>query len=856
MSILNKLRQLLPTSTHSTPKLTTLQAHENKSAYPLSTKALSLAVKAKLLGDEPIVDDDVPTFYVLREYSRSNSLLLNLKTSELGLPLALGKVKAGALDESTSVIFLRHPKASGSVISPRLERLVGACLDDPSLQIRLIPVTILWGRAPDKEDSWFKLLMADEWHSPSVSKQLFNIGVMGRDTVIQFAKPQDLQTLIQDAKASQIPPNTTHLSEHISAFLKERLNNQRTSIIGPDLSDKHNITDKILSSPVVQSAIEETAQTTGRPISEVKKEAQGYIGEITSDYSHSVVRFFDHFLTWLWTRLYDGVEVRHFERVRELAPDHQIIYVPCHRSHVDYLLLSYIIYKRGLRVPLVAAGENLNIPVVGEILRNGGAFFMRRSFKGNALYSTVFKEYVHTLMQRAVPIEYFIEGGRSRSGRLLPPKLGMLAMTVGSYLREPAKPVVFIPTYISYERIMEGATYVGELKGKPKESENLLSLAKTAKKIERIFGTVHLSFGEPLHIGHFMQKFGVNAGDNSADNTQKVHAMITNIAVKIMQNINKSAVINPVSLLALVILSTPKSALGEHECIEQISLYQRIAQALPYDKDTFITDMSATDILNYGLRLKLIERTPHVLGDMIKVADKQAPLLSYFKNNIVHAFILPSFLASLVQRNGWIDKAQLNRISELLYPFLQSEYFLKFAQRNITTTLAQVLDTLIAQGIFTDLGDDIIGSPQSNSSAYQQLIMLASPAQESLERYFMALTLLSEQGSKRLNSEQVVNLCYVLGQRVSLLYGDDLPDMFDKALFMSFLETLKRLGYVQIDDDGLVVFDERIDNIAKHAQFVLTPDVMELLHHTARLSDDDIETVLSEMNNKRLFGRK
>lgn len=830
---------------------------EHKPAYrTLSAKGLSLAVKAQVLGEVPVFDDDVPTFYVLREYSRSNSLLLDLKTDELGLPSALNKIKTDTLDENVSVIFLKHRHASATAISPRLERLVQACLDNPSLQIRLIPVTILWGRAPDKEDSLFRLLMADEWNSPSVSKQLFNIGVMGRDTVIQFAQAQDLSTLIQDARTAQDidTPNATHLSEYITTHLKERLDNQRTSIIGPDLSDKRNITGKILSSPTVQSAIEQEANTTGKSIATVKKEAAGYISEITSDYSHSVVRFFDHFLTWLWTRLYDGVEVRHFERVRELAPDHQIIYVPCHRSHVDYLLLSYVIYKRGLRVPLVAAGENLNIPVVGEILRNGGAFFMRRSFKGNALYSTVFKEYVHTLMQRAVPIEYFIEGGRSRSGRLLPPKLGMLAMTVNSYLRESAKPVVFIPTYISYERIMEGATYVGELKGKPKESENLLNLAKTAKKIERIFGTVHLSFGEPLHIEHFMNKFDVKAGDNSDENTQKTHAMITNIAVKIMQNINKSAVINPVSLLALVILSTQKSALGETQAIEQIALYQRIAQALPYDKDTFITDMSAQDILNYGLRLKLIERTPHVLGDMITVADKQAPLLSYFKNNILHAFILSSFLASLVQRNGWINKAKISSISELLYPFLQSEFFLKFAQRNIANTISQILDVLISEGVLIDLGDGVIGSPQSNSAHYQQLIVLASPAQQSLERYFMALTLLSEQGSNRLNSEQTVNLCYVLGQRISLLYGDDLPDMFDKALFTSFLDTLKRLDYIQIND-GLISFDERIDNIAKHARFVLNPDMMDLLHHTASLNDDEIEMVLAQ-TAKRKFGLK
>src|SRR5699024_10711471 len=136
-------------------------------------------------------------------------------------------------------------------------------------------------------------------------------------------------------------------------------------------------------------------------------------------------------------------------------------------------------------------------------------------------------------------------------------------MLFRSQLRRTNKPVVFIPTYIGYERIMEGGTYVGELKGKPKESESLIGLLKVARKIERIFGNVHLSFGTPLHLSDFMQKFDVPANSLPADRTDtplddKTSAMVDNIGVKVMKHINKAAVIPPVSLLSLVLLSAPK----------------------------------------------------------------------------------------------------------------------------------------------------------------------------------------------------------------------------------------------------------------------------------------------------------
>ncbi|HAV47344.1 MAG TPA: glycerol-3-phosphate 1-O-acyltransferase PlsB [Psychrobacter sp.] len=898
------------------PVASTLYANApiNQLYRKLSGQLLDVAVKPKLLGELPEFDDDdnILRFYVLQDYSRSNSILIDLQTQEHNLPPALVGVQDITHDvkENAAIIFLHHPHAKDSQLSPRLSRLVAAVLQHPELQVRLVPVSILWGRAPEKEDSLFKLLTADNWEDPSITKQLFNIGVMGRDTFVQFHPPQDLRTLIHDSlkgdgegfsvfdsvasetntaknaaqadnadtandanKVNDIAPSFAMVASadgnrELVRSLQQQLNiyldKQRASMLGPDLSDRRNLVDKLVYSPAIKHAIEAEAAASGTSVREARMLAKGYANEMVNDYSHSIVRGFYKFLTWLWTQLYDGVEVHHFERVRELAADYELIYVPCHRSHVDYLLLSYVIYMRGLSIPYVAAGDNLDVPVLGPLLRGAVAFYIRRSFRGNALYTAVLREYMHTLITRNTPIEYFIEGGRSRSGRLLPPKMGMLAMTVHSQLRRTNKPVVFIPTYIGYERIMEGGTYVGELKGKPKESESLIGLLKVGRKIERIFGNVHLSFGTPLHLSDFMQKFDVPANSLPADRTDtplddKTSAMVDNIGVKVMQHINKAAVITPVSLLSLVLLSAPKAALDEDICREQIALYQGLAQHLPYSDDTIITVMTPQQIIDYGIKLKLIERIPHILGDIIQVAGKQAALLSYFRNNILHVFILLSFLSALVARNGRIERSRLNSIAEQLYPFLQSELFLYYSAHGLQETLNKKVDSLLASGLIVELSDGMLSVPETNSKCYQQLQVLATPVEQSLERYFMTLALLAQQGSGNLTENEVVDLCHLLGQRLSVLYADDIPDFFDRALFTSFIGALIRLDYLQKDEEtGILIFDQRIDNIAHHAKYVLSPDMMQILQQVASLNEEEIAHAITEISNKkqRKFGRK
>jgi glycerol-3-phosphate O-acyltransferase len=838
----------------------------------LSSKLLDLVVTPHVLGEVPseskTADQDESATtkkvvcYVLQNHSRSNALVVDGETRRLNLTPALDPLVIEDHKEKASVIFLQHSDENNLLnpppiaFPPRLLRLVELLEKHPEIDVELVPVTVLWGRSPDKEDSLLKLLMTDTWATPGTVKQLVNIGMHGRQSYLEFHEPQSLRDLINYAKTTH--PNLSPAT-YIVNTLNNYLDNQREIVLGPDLSDRRNVMHSLIKSADVQDAIRRESIRSKISMLEAERRAIGCLNEIVSDYSHSTVRFAYMALTRLWTQLYDGVDVHNFSTVRELAKDYEIIYTPCHRSHIDYLLLSYVIYKRGLMVPYIAAGDNLNMPFVGQILRGGGAFFIRRSFRGNGLYTTVFKEYLYSILSRNTPLEYFIEGGRSRTGRLLPPKTGMLAMTVHGHLRGRAKPIAFVPTYIGYERLMEGSTYVGEMNGKEKESESIMGIVKTLRKIEKIFGKVHVNFGEPVFLDDMLKQHNaehVEIAKNDDAIPDEVSQAVNSSANAILENINRAAVINPVSLLSLILLATPKHTLDEEICIKQIDTYRNLLTALPYDERTQVTPLSGKEIIAYGLKLKLIKRVKHVLGDIVAIEADQAVLLTYFRNNILHAFVLPSLIAALVNHNGTISTKDMCNVIQTLYPFLKAELFLKWNEDELKEQTHAYIDALFnAKLILKDVDGNLV-APAPNSEDHNQLVVLATPVMQSLERYYMTLALITQRGSGNISTRQVEELSHLVGQRLSVLYEFNSPEFFDKALFQSFIKVLTQKGYISTNEDNAIVFDEQFQNVAQYANLVLDDVTLQMLHHITSFTDEELKEALDAVADQQAKRRQ
>lgn len=674
-------------------------------------KILDKIVSPQVLGDTEALENKInienehqfPVCYVIQDDSTSNQVLIDNETEKRQFSSAFAPLNLGEYQEDDSFLTLEATKKNASSFYPdKLIRLVEYLLKHPENDVLLVPVTVLWGRSPENEDSWYKALMADAWTKPTGIKQALNITLYGRENYIEFHQPVSLQGLIQ--QALEMSPNFSP-AHYVVTELNTQFNQYKEAILGPDLSDRRNVINKLMMTDTVKAAILTESIHKKISVGQAENLAKKYLDEIVSDYSYSTIRFADIALTKLWTQLYDGIEVHNFDMVRELSKDYELVYTPCHRSHIDYLLLSFVIHKRGLMVPHIAAGINLNMPVVGQIMRGAGAYFIRRSFSGNALYTAVFKEYVHSLLSRNTPLEYFVEGGRSRTGLLLPAKKGMLAMTIQSHLRGNSKPIVFIPTYFGYEKLLEGSSYIKELGGQKKQAESLFGLLKSIQKIEKVFGKVHVNFGEPVFLDHLLKENHapehVGLQDELPDTVKQV---VNAVAEDILENINKAVVINPISLISLVLLNAPTHALAERDVLQRLEQFRGYLKQHCYDTRMKITELSNHEIIQYAIQLKQIEFVEHDNERWIKVCEKQDALLKYFSNNILHTFILPALIANILKAQLANDNSDLaiDALKESalqVYPEIKKQFFLKWTEEQLLLEIDQVLAYFVAERV-------------------------------------------------------------------------------------------------------------------------------------------------------------
>jgi len=796
-------------------------------------KLLGLWVRATIKPDDAVAataSRPRPVCYVLERESQTDFAVLSGVCAQHNLPRPARRLMMGEKRADRAYFdLLRRPslfRTRNAARAPRyLVQLVAAAAQYPQFDVDLVPVAIFWGRAPHKEVSWWRLLFSEDWILVGRFRKFLSVIFNGRNSLVYFGEPIRLRDVMEEGLTEQ------RSVRRVLRSLRMVLRAQRASSIGPDLSHRRTMVLQILKTQSVRQAVRNEMQVRQLQRRPALLLARKYALEIAANYSQAFVTFMAMALGRLWNSLYDGVQLEHLENLSAVGDGVEIIYVPCHRSHMDYLLLSYIVYRKGFAVPHVAAGANLNMPLIGRFLRKGGAFFLRRSFKGDALYPVVFAKYLGFMMARGHPLEYFIEGGRSRTGRLLSPRTGMLSMTVRSYVRDPKRPVMFMPVYFGYERIVEGRTYIGELSGRPKQKESVFVLLKSIVAVLRSkFGKVHVNLGRPIALDDLLQKHNPNWRSSPADNDDPragwIREAISDLAVRINTEINAAAAVTPINLVAMAILATPRQALPELDLICQLELYQRLLCDAPYSPLVTVTPDSGQQMVAYAEAFGLLERQKHPLGDIMRMNAENAVLATYYRNNILHLFAMPSLLACAFVSNATLRTADIQRLVWRVYPYIAAELFLRWDETEVSAVADSLLDTFVRLNLLQGNADrSEWRRPAPTSLDAIRLSVLAQATIQTLERYYLAIALLLQAGSGVITHEALEERCHLMAQRMTVLYGLNSPEFVDKSLFRNFIELLRRRNVIQLSEDEKLLFSEPLLGVAADAQLVLSEQI-------------------------------
>lgn len=586
--------------------------------------------------------------YILPRMSILDLIAVNKALKFLNMPRIWLEAQAGRM-QRVSLLSMRTrnisfvPRSRKDYLSPALSEFMKKDPRVPQRKLLLVPVQVFWSRVPDRNERNILLrsLFPDEGMENVFQKYLMLL-LHGGQLRVHFSVPVILQPTE--------PGEELLAGRRIRRSLLIDFQRERTAACGPVVYDLATVSQRILASQDIKKLVGH-----GESSRKQMKKAVHYLREIAAKYNYNTIRAVETLLDFVWTRIFQGVRVRNLDPVAQLAKTGQVIWMPCHRSHLDYLLLSYLMKRKGLAAPHIAAGVNLSFFPIGPILRRGGAFFIRRTFAGNKLYSTVFSNYVDFLLTNGYPIEFFHEGGRSRIGKLLPPKTGLTSMCVSSILKRRAENTFLCPVYISYDKVMEDNAYARELSGAKKENESFWQLLKSLRFLFSTYGRVEVAFGTPIRFGDYWTEFvrktqqptnlmasGIERvqlpeqlADLPADfdlRDSRVQALVRDLSRRVNQGINSSATASDTALLAAVILAesshrSASAALPESDCLRLVARLRHMIGELGSSLGWLIS-AGGTPSNGYSEQVEFISNTPEEAAESFEAKRRTDTLIS------------------------------------------------------------------------------------------------------------------------------------------------------------------------------------------------------------------------------------
>ena len=516
--------------------------------------------------------------------------------------------------------------------SERFIRLHEHLTSEPELDIQLVPVSIFWARVKPKQGSFLQALFSERSNLTLGFRRLVCLFFNRTDILIHFGEPISWQDQLDRTRS--VPHNV----RTVARLLRNHFNETRQRVVGPENPASNRLVDSVLEHPWQESSPDTSVELNKSTL----KMAKSYFHTISTKFSYPATKAFKMVLRPFWSRCFSGIRIDGLEQL-ETSSSYSLVYVPNHRSHLDYVLLSYVLFQHGWAIPHVASGDNLNMPVIGGILRRVGAFFIKRTYHDLDVYRSVLESYLYEVVNRGNSVEFFIEGTRSRTGWMLHPQFGFARLLLEYQQRGVERPLAIVPVYVAYERLLEIASHRQELLGSQKRNESVFGVIRNLRKMSRAMGTLSIRFGTPIPVEEYVSQQPV-----SRDAT-------TIFAYDIVQSINSQAVLNAVHLVSLSIERGHASQVEEALLLQRIDFLQTLLRVDSLNHEYQVPRESPQALVNQVLEQYKLENNEGVL----ELPQDFIDATFWFRNNVIHTLVVPALLVYCVHHVHKIDRSEL-----------------------------------------------------------------------------------------------------------------------------------------------------------------------------------------------------
>lgn len=716
----------------------------------------------------------LPFNQIRRSFSERVRFLMQF--GELPHPLFSGYVKNLILEQKG--LLFSFDAGDADYLSTPSRDFLKTLLDTHKAShkpIFVVPLQLIWDKRPKREkSSLFENLFGETEYPGRWRKLILFFKYFRKRALVRFGEPIALNDFSE-----------LELYQKIISSLEI----EKRTLTGPFIRPRSWFLDRIFEDEDLSRTLYEIAKEKNKPLHSVKRLAWRYGKEISADVRYTYIEFGAKIIDWILRTFYEGIliDAEGLKKLKKALAKGPTILVPNHRSHIDYLLMAHICYFNDIVVPYVAAGINLSFWPLGFYFRHCGAFFIRRTFSGNQLYKKVFQTYLKVLLKEGYLQEFFIEGGRSRSGKLKSPKLGMLAMYSEAMQKGVVPDIQFVPVSITYDRVLEQKSYISEMEGKPKEKEKTTDLLKLTRYLKGRYGKIYVNFDDPISWQE--------AAHETPEN------VVETLANRICHSINRRVVVIPQSLAASALLMTPKAgmAVDKTETIfKELLNYLQWKQVTLADTLIKSPEGAYQEALNQFESAGLIKKHLGLDETFFEIAANKRLELDFFKNISIHYFVSLSLWCNLLLSRKQETFLLQNLVDE--FTFFQRIFYYEF-RFSTRRALEEHLDKLCCYLQERKTVEYHNGEIRLLKEGRPLLHDFAKLIRNFVEAYYIAwktylLRPIYPDDTKALTKAMLIH-----GKHQLMLGGIEYPEAVSQATFENTIQAFKALGLFASESD-------------------------------------------------------